>query len=834
MAVAQITARVDDNYELYVNGVLVLSGNDWARAQSVVLNLEPGDVIAIRAVDVWGPGGAYVDIALADGTRLGSSSEWRVSNTASANWASDTFDDSAWVNATNYGSAAGDATLPPGTPAQWIWDATNTMAMGPDNDVVYFRYIVPVTTPPPPPPSDTLSYANTVIEARVVDLTAETTAAAARLLLMGDSITMGIEAGRPEADVDGYREDLFRLIIDAGLWVNFVGDYQDGPSSLVDQDHQGLSGIRATEVAAAAGDIAVRMRPDIALILLGTNDALRDGNAASVVPAALAGIIADIHANAPGVDILLAALPPLDPVVYRQFAPGLRADANVLVDQINAQLEGVVAQAVVNGVNVRFVPMPSLSNADLGDGIHPNSTGYAEMAQAWFTTLMSHYTQAGGTFGATPQAISPDVRNVIGSELGDLLRGDGEANTLDGRGGNDRLEGMSGADILQGAAGDDWISGGHGDDVALYAGPRANYQFVQNGNATVTVTDLTGAEGVDTILDIERIGFQNGTDIRLLADVLNVSPPPPPVQTAFGGVPWLVDADGITILAADFDNGGQGVAYNDNTGRQNPQQVSRTDTDVEVVGSGPTSSVGWTRVGEWLEYTINVEEAGTYSFSLLTSTPNNGRTITASFEQGGSVYATSAAVATPNTGAYNNFTSTQTVQVTLQPGEQVVRLTFAGGNDQDVRSFTLTPAGLPSLQGSSQETMSVTFAPDADATVAASLQYTDDYFQFGGSGPMLAREASMAQEASPQALTALAMEADFFDFTDLSASSPDSGEARSDVWMDEQGALQDRPETTSLGSTGLLDYHTSGMIDADVYSKFYGWETLGPEPFTFC
>jgi len=83
-------------------------------------------------------------------------------------------------------------------------------------------------------------------------------------------------------------------------------------------------------------------------------------------------------------------------------------------------------------------------------------------------------------------------------------------------------------------------------------------------------------------------------------------------------------------------------------------------------------------------------------------------------------------------------------------------------------------------------------------------------------------------------LTALAMEADFFDFTDLSASSPDSGEARSDVWMDEQGALQDRPETTSLGSTGLLDYHTSGMIDADVYSKFYGWETLGPEPFTFC
>ena len=75
-------------------------------------------------------------------------------------------------------------------------------------------------------------------------------------------------------------------------------------------------------------------------------------------------------------------------------------------------------------------------------------------------------------------------------------------------------------------------------------------------------------------------------------------------------------------------------------------------------------------------------------FTLETSTPNAGRKISASFTRNGVVYEKSDAVAAPITGAYDAFTS-RNVAVVLEAGVQVLRLTFGGGNDQDLRSFSI-------------------------------------------------------------------------------------------------------------------------------------------------
>ena len=77
-------------------------------------------------------------------------------------------------------------------------------------------------------------------------------------------------------------------------------------------------------------------------------------------------------------------------------------------------------------------------------------------------------------------------------------------------------------------------------------------------------------------------------------------------------------------------------------------------------------------------------------FTLETSTPNAGRKISASFTRNGVVYENAGAVATPTTGAYDAFTS-RNVAVVLEAGVQVLRLTFGGGNDQDLRSFSIAP-----------------------------------------------------------------------------------------------------------------------------------------------
>jgi len=150
---AGLTARVDDAYSLFINGEEVLTDGDWRDAEFLERVINPGDVIAVRAVDTGGAAGAFFDIRLPNGARIGSSSEWLVSETQQAGWTEADFDDSAWVNATEYGGPNADPWgpafgaiapfLPASSPGQWIWTDDNRG----DNEV-YFRFVVPGSPPP--------------------------------------------------------------------------------------------------------------------------------------------------------------------------------------------------------------------------------------------------------------------------------------------------------------------------------------------------------------------------------------------------------------------------------------------------------------------------------------------------------------------------------------------------------------------------------------------------------------------------------------------------------------------------------------------------------------
>ena len=65
----------------------------------------------------------------------------------------------------------------------------------------------------------------------------------------------------------------------------------------------------------------------------------------------------------------------------------------------------------------------------------------------------------------------PDIENLTGSHMGDVLAGDSRANTIMGLGGDDKLYGGPGGgnDMLYGGSGDDHLFGGLGDDT-LYGG----------------------------------------------------------------------------------------------------------------------------------------------------------------------------------------------------------------------------------------------------------------------------------------------------------------------------------------------------------------------------
>lgn len=162
-----------------------------------------------------------------------------------------------------------------------------------------------------------------------------------------------------------------------------------------------------------------------------------------------------------------------------------------------------------------------------------------------------------------------------------------------------------------------------------------------------------------------------------------------PAQSAFNGTstPWAVDAGGLTLAASNFDTGGQGVAYNDTTPASLGDASVRPGEGVDI--SNGTGAIGYTDAGEWVEYTIELAKAGTYRLSFNSSTPSNGRTLTATFANAAGVYETAVA-AVPNTGAYTSYQDTAPVAVTLQAGVQVLRVNF-DLNQQDLMSFTLTP-----------------------------------------------------------------------------------------------------------------------------------------------
>ncbi|AJA08571.1 hemolysin-type calcium-binding region [Sphingopyxis fribergensis] len=103
---------------------------------------------------------------------------------------------------------------------------------------------------------------------------------------------------------------------------------------------------------------------------------------------------------------------------------------------------------------------------------------------------------------------------VNGGQGNDVLNGGGGNDTVTGGQGVDTMSGGAGNDTLTGGAGNDTIDGNGGDDVAVFAGAVGNYSITTSGTSFV-VTDNVGAEGVDTVSNVETLRF-NGANYAVV------------------------------------------------------------------------------------------------------------------------------------------------------------------------------------------------------------------------------------------------------------------------------------------------------------------------------
>ena len=169
--------------------------------------------------------------------------------------------------------------------------------------------------------------------------------------------------------------------------------------------------------------------------------------------------------------------------------------------------------------------------------------------------------------------------------------------------------------------------------------------------------------------------------------------------TPFHGSPAPVPG---TIQAEDFDTGGEGVAYHDN-GPNNVGGAYRSGgVDIEASPSGGYD-VGWTSPGEWLNYTVDVASAGTYTVQLRVASPGGGA-IRVGFNNASSVW---QPLDIPNSGGWQSWT---TVSFTATLGAGVQQLTLLcdrGGYNIDAITI--------SASDPSQSSAPVVAAPSAPA-----------------------------------------------------------------------------------------------------------------------
>ncbi|MGE5475796.1 MAG: calcium-binding protein, partial [Bacteroidales bacterium] len=224
-------------------------------------------------------------------------------------------------------------------------------------------------------------------------------------------------------------------------------------------------------------------------------------------------------------------------------------------------------------------------------GAGSDTLSFSEITGVGVTIAL--YTDAVGMDGVYDRFY--EFENVIGTNQGDQIDGNGSANVIRGLAGDDIIYGNGGADVLYGDAGNDYIYGDQGNDT-LYGGDGNDLLSSGDGNDV-----LTGGAGADTFRFGGGIGNEdivvdfNAAEDTLETYVLN--------STRYDATLNPHQSDGSVSFAGDSAVSGPGVVfyqnganaeiyYNTGTPSTSYQIATIENTSVaDLHTSGPSANV---------------------------------------------------------------------------------------------------------------------------------------------------------------------------------------------------------------------------------------------------
>jgi hypothetical protein len=250
------------------------------------------------------------------------------------------------------------------------------------------------------------------------------------------------------------------------------------------------------------------------------------------------------------------------------------------------------------------------------------------------------------------------------------------------------------------------VDTGNGN-IALRSLANSEYVSADNGGASNLTADQTALVASDTFTEVDAGGGNIG--LLAMANGKYVSAGTSPLiansttvgssnsftvvagiagsEGPYGGTPAAVPG---TVMAENYDTGGQGVGYSVTSTNGSANSYRSDGVDLEAATAPATGDdLGWSAAGQWFRYTVNVSTAGSYTVSFLVASPTAiGDGFHLSNASGTNL---SGSVAVPATGGYQTWVTVKAT-VTLPAGTQTLTLNedAAGWN---IDSFAFASSG---------------------------------------------------------------------------------------------------------------------------------------------
>lgn len=302
------------------------------------------------------------------------------------------------------------------------------------------------------------------------------------------------------------------------------------------------------------------------------------------------------------------------------------------------------------------------------------------------------------------------------------MRADNGDNSISGGDGDDRIKVGNGTNTIEGGAGDDDIQGGRGFDTAVFAGSVLDFAIDFQGHDDddddchddddddhghhhghhrgeyLTVTDLVGDQGTDTLHHIDALQFD---DYTLYLDGRNN----PPLVLSLDQSVDENDAVTYTVVAVDFDGGAvslDSVTAQTSGGDDVSGKVSVVVTDPAFLG------------GLGVQYAVTLDTATGFDQLAVGETETVTVSYSVSDGQGGtSVHSTDVVVNGENDAPE---LAAGTLSATEDGGAVVLDLSALGDDsdsDDDGASLTYTLATAPAEGSATISGSDLTFDPGA-------------------------------------------------------------------------------------------------------------------------